>query len=237
MVLSLRWAYAASLVIGTLAGCSRGSTTAKSRATQRTGQSSDSAGQLGFGIRAPLTANGVTKGLMRADTGLVFHDGLRVVLRKNVTIAFVNAAGVTTATLTAPRAEYRLDSTQVVAEGEVVVTTAAGRTLSAPQMVFDIRRNRLTSDSGYSFQSSKTAAKTRGAGFVADVALARVRSKADYAKAEADSVQAAAKVAAQIAAAKAAALKLAEKETARTAARAAKATKGKTASPSPTPKK
>ena len=226
MVLSLRWAYAASVVIGTLAGCSRGSTTAKSRAAQRTGQSSDSAGQLGFGIRAPLTANGVTKGLMRADTGLVFHDGLRVVLRKNVTIAFVNAAGVTTATLTAPRAEYRLDSTQVVAEGEVVVTTAAGRTLSAPQMVFDIRRNRLTSDSGYSFQSSKTAAKTRGAGFVAD-----------YAKAEADSVQAAAKVAAQIAAAKAAALKLAEKETARTAARAAKATKGKTASPSPTPKK
>ncbi|MCC6245984.1 MAG: LPS export ABC transporter periplasmic protein LptC [Gemmatimonadaceae bacterium] len=224
MHLSLRWAFATLAVITSLSACSRGPTSTNARTTQRT-QLSDSAGQLGFGIKAPLTANGVTKGLLRADSGLVYNDGLRLSLRKNVTIAFVNAAGVTTATLTAPRAEYRLDSTLVVATGEVVVTSADGRILTTPHLLFDIRRSRLTSDSAYTLQASTAAAKVRGTGFVADAALARVRSKADYAKAEADSVQAAAKAAAQLAAAKAAALKLAEKEAARTAAKAARLAK------------
>ena len=195
-VIALRWsrhilvATAASLwlVIGGCSGDGRSPTAAKTAPL-------DSAGQVMFGVRAVLTDQGQSKGLLRADSGFVFDDGMRIELRR-VTVTFPTASGATLSVMTAPAATYLLGDSRLELRGAIEITGSDGRKLQTSQLVFDVKRNRLAGDSTYSYTGANARA-VKDVGLVADPGLARVLSAEAQRKVDAQEAKAAAEKAAK----------------------------------------
>jgi hypothetical protein len=179
-------------------GCSR--PPAAPAAVKRT--RADSASQKLYGLHAPMTHNGVTRGILRADSAFVYEEGMRLELR-GVRAALEGPTGLALGALTAKEGVVTLANSRITLRGTVEITGTNGRQLQTPAVSFDLIKNRLLGDSAYSIRAAKTARPTTGTGFVADPGLTRVLSAADFLKEEAAAAQRVAKAAADSAARKA----------------------------------
>jgi LPS export ABC transporter protein LptC len=210
-------ALAMSLMASACAGSDKGPTAARLTSV-------DSAGQVMFGVRAVLTDKGQSKGLLRADTGYVFDDGMRIDLRR-VTVTFTGPAGEALSEMTGPLAIYTLGEASLELRGGIEIKSPAGRTLKTPHLVFDVASERVTSDSSYAFTNNGRT--VNAVGFVTTPELLRVLSAEEQRKADAQAAKAAAekvakeKAAAERAAKRAPAIKPATTPAAAPAARKA----------------
>jgi hypothetical protein len=181
-----------------LFGCSRAPVAPAAAKRTR----ADSASQKLYGLHAPMTHNGITRGILQADSAFVYEEGMRLELR-GVRAAIEGPTGLALGVMTAKEGVVTLANSQVTLRGAVEITSATGRHVQTSQVIFDLKTNRLLGDSAYTVRASKNGKPTAGVGFTSDPALARLQSPADFRKEEAAAAQRAAKAAADSAARKA----------------------------------
>ncbi len=143
------------------AACSQ----ANGPAIVKTGTEADSAEQVMYGVRAPITESGVRRGVLTADSMYVFNDQTRFDFFQG-TVDFNTATGAPNGTMTGNKGRY--DSRTEILEGwgNVVVTTTEGNMLKSPHVIYDQRKNLVTSDTSYTLV---TKGKTlTGFGLTAD---------------------------------------------------------------------
>ncbi|HEV2642562.1 MAG TPA: LPS export ABC transporter periplasmic protein LptC [Candidatus Elarobacter sp.] len=170
MTATHRWIRGASvaLALTTLAACKSGK-----KSPPVSGQSSlaDSAGQVMFGARFNLTDGGVLRAQLVADTAFFFDDNTRVELTHPNT-TFFTTTGQKNAVLTARRGTYHTNTGQMLARGDVDVTTTDGRRLRSEQLAYDQNRNEISSDSA--FVLTEPSRRLEGVGFRSDPQLQNV---------------------------------------------------------------
>jgi len=125
----------------------------------------DSADQVAFGAREFITANGVKRAELQADTAFFFDENTRIEMRTVHTI-FYTTTGVKRSTLTsrAGTLNSRLNSMQ--ARGNVVVVSEDGRRLVTPELSYDKNKNEISSDSAFVFTEPNN--RLEGIGFRSD---------------------------------------------------------------------
>lgn len=131
----------------------------------------DSAEQVMLDVRSLLTARGVQRGEMFADSAYVFDDNTRFELRK-VRATFNTATGVKDGTMSADRGRYNLRAQLLEGFGNVVITTTEGRRLTSPQLRYNQALNEVSSDT--SFTLVEPGRTLSGIGFRADPQLTHV---------------------------------------------------------------
>ena len=132
----------------------------------------DTAEQVGFGVRTLLTANGVQKGELQADTMYVYNDQTKFDFR-NARVKFNTETGVPNGTMRADRGIYDTRTQILEGFGNVVVTTLDGKKLTSPHVKFNQLVNEVSSDT--SFQLKAGDKDQRGIGFSADPDLKHFR--------------------------------------------------------------
>ena len=136
------------------------------------GTLADSADQVMFGTRFNMTSQGVRRAQLEADTAFFFDDNTRIELSQPTT-TFYTATGARNAVLTARHGTYRTQLGQMMARGNVVVTSEDGRRLASPELKFDQNRNEISSDSA--FVLTEPDRRLEGVGFRSDPNLQNVR--------------------------------------------------------------
>lgn len=177
----------------------------------------DSANQVLLGVKAPLTHQSVSRGIVRADTGFVYDDGARVELHGHVTVSLVNAEGLSDGDITARTAIYTMNDSHLALHDQVIATSATGRRIETAALIYDLKENQLQGAGAYQLFANKTAKAQSATGFEADPRLTMVAKPGTLAAAKRAEAEKAAKAAAAL---KAAADKA---EAARAAAAAKKA--------------
>lgn len=132
----------------------------------------DSAEQVGFGVRTLLTANGVQKGELLADTMYVYNDQTKFDFR-NARVKFNTETGAPNGTMRADRGIYDTRTQVLEGFGNVVVTTLDGKRLTSPHVKFNQLANEVSSDT--SFVAKAGEKEQRGIGFTADPNLTHFR--------------------------------------------------------------
>lgn len=125
----------------------------------------DSADQLIFGLRTIMQDRGVNKGLLLADSALVYEQGTRLELRR-VNVTFHTSAGAKDGVLTSQQGTYNSRLSRLEARGDVVVIRDDGKRLTSPQLVYDQARNQVFSDSAFVLTEPKR--QISGIGFESD---------------------------------------------------------------------
>lgn len=159
-------------IVFTAAACSnaKGKTHVKTKATRTV--IPDSADQIIFGGRIFLTDQGVSKGVLLADTVLTYDDGTRMELRR-VNVTFYTSTGMKDGVLTAQAGTYNSRLSRLDARGDVVVVRDDGKRLSSPQLVYDQVRNQIFTDSA--FVLNEPSRTFTGLGFESDPQLTKFR--------------------------------------------------------------
>jgi LPS export ABC transporter protein LptC len=148
----------------------KGKTQVKAKAT--TAVIPDSADQIIFGGRIFLTDQGVSKGVLLADTVLTYDEGTRMELRR-VNVTFYTSVGLKDGVLTARAGTYNSRLSRLDARGDVVVVRNDGKRLSSPQLVYDQVRNQIFTDSA--FVLNEPSRTFTGLGFESDPQLTTFR--------------------------------------------------------------
>lgn len=132
----------------------------------------DSADQVLFDVRSPITHSGVKRGEMFADTIFVFRDQTLFVMRR-VRATFNTETGAPNGTLMGDRGTYDLRTQILEGFGNVVVTSTKGERLSSNHLKYNQGANEISSDSAYTLiRNNETQ---RGIGFVSDPNLSVFR--------------------------------------------------------------
>jgi LPS export ABC transporter protein LptC len=132
----------------------------------------DSADQLIFGLRTIMQDRGVNRGLLLADSALVYEEGTRLELRR-VNVTFFTGTGVKDGVLTSREGTYNARLSRLDARGDVVVLREDGKRLTSPQLVYDQARNQIFTDS--SFVLTEPKRQISGIGFESDPRLTNFR--------------------------------------------------------------
>ena len=125
----------------------------------------DTAEQVGFGVRTLLTANGVQRGELQADTMFVYNDQTKFDFR-NARVKFNTETGAPNGTMRADRGLYDTRTQILEGFGNVVVTTLDGKKLTSPHLKFNQLANEVTSDTTFALKAGDR--EQRGIGFTAD---------------------------------------------------------------------
>ena len=125
----------------------------------------DSADQVMFGAHFNLTDAGLSRAELLADTAYFFDDNTRIELRK-VETTFYTTSGARDAYLTSERGTYNNRTSQMIAQGKVVVITEEGRRLTTPMLKYDQTSNEIASDSA--FVLTEPGRRLEGIGFRSD---------------------------------------------------------------------
>jgi LPS export ABC transporter protein LptC len=132
----------------------------------------DSADQVMYGARFNLTDRGVMRAELEADTAYFFEDNTRVEM-DNVHTIFFTQGGVRDAVLTSRHGRYNTRAGDMVAYGNVVVITEAGRRLTTEELQYNQARNEFYSDSA--FTMTEPGRELSGIGFRSDPNMNNVR--------------------------------------------------------------
>ena len=132
----------------------------------------DTAEQVGFGVRTLLSANGVQKGELQADTMYVYNDQTKFDFR-NARVKFNTETGAPNGTLRADRGVYDTRTQILEGFGNVVVTTLDGKRLTSPHLKFNQLANEVSSDTTFALKAGER--EQRGIGFTADPNLTHFR--------------------------------------------------------------
>jgi LPS export ABC transporter protein LptC len=125
----------------------------------------DTAEQVGFGVRTLLTANGVQRGELQADTMFVYNDQTKFEFR-NARVKFNTETGMPNGTMRADRGIYDTRTQILEGFGNVVVTTLDGKKLTSPHLKFNQLANEVMSDTTFALRAGER--EQRGIGFTAD---------------------------------------------------------------------
>ncbi|MDH3296831.1 MAG: LPS export ABC transporter periplasmic protein LptC [Gemmatimonadota bacterium] len=137
------------------------------------------ADQVMLGVEHYMTADGVRRGRLLADTALTFEDASRVELR-NPRIQFFDEAGVDRGLLTSASGEYDLESGDMTVHRNVVLTgsvrSGAPARLETDSLAFEAASNRLTTDASW-ILTHQDGTVERGVGLVTDPALENIETR------------------------------------------------------------
>jgi len=136
------------------------------------GTLADSADQVMFGTRFNLTSDGVLRAELQGDTAFFFDDNTRIEL-SHPDVTFFTTTGAKNAVLTARHGQYRTQSGQMLARGDVVVNSVDGRRLTSAELKYDQNRNEISSDSAFVLTGPDR--RLEGIGFRSDPNLQNVR--------------------------------------------------------------
>jgi LPS export ABC transporter protein LptC len=153
------WVLLLTVLMGAMLACRDGS-----RPTT-TATLADTADQVLIGMSHYVTAAGVARARVRADTAYFYSPTQSAELR-NVHITFYNASGGESSTLTSHEGTYHWRNGDMEARGNVVVVTTDGRTLRSEQLRYNETRNEVTSDVPFVFDGPNR--HVEGEGFVSD---------------------------------------------------------------------
>jgi len=135
----------------------------------------DSADQVLIGMTHYVTATGLQRARVQADTAYFFSNTQTAELRK-VHVTFYDAHGAETSTLTAREGTYHWRTQDMEGRGNVVVVrNSDGGTLHTEAMRYSQARNEVTSDVAFTFDSPTQHLK--GIGFTADPDFRNVATK------------------------------------------------------------
>jgi LPS export ABC transporter protein LptC len=135
-------------------------------------QPADTAEQIGFGVRTLLSANGVQKGELQADTMFVYNDQTKFDFR-NARVKFNTETGAPNGTMRADRGIYDTRTQVLEGFGSVVITTLDGKKLTSPHVKFNQLANEISSDTTFEVRAGEK--EQRGIGFTADPNLTHMR--------------------------------------------------------------
>lgn len=149
--------------------CDSASRSASARSLTR----ADSAEQVMYGVRTALTAGGLRRGELTADTALSYSAATRYELH-GVRGTFATSLGRPLSSLSARQATIRVgDSTSVIRGTVVIASDTSGRRLETPLVTYHAGRNELSSDS--TFVATAGTRRLTGTGFVSDPGLFTLR--------------------------------------------------------------
>ena len=134
------------VLIAGSAGCERGGV--QPTATM---QAADSADQVLEGFVHHVTAGGVRKSRIEADTAW-FYEATQSATLHNVRITFFDTKGAERSKLVARRAQYRWQDGSLDAAGSVVLTAPDGGQLQSEVLKLDNKENRISTDQAFRFQ-------------------------------------------------------------------------------------
>ncbi len=139
--------------------------------TARRSELPDSADQIMFGMRHALTAGGIRRADLDADTALFYEQGNRIDLRR-VNTVFYTRDGAKNGTMVAQRGALDQRTQVLDARGDVVVTSVDGRKLTSPHVTYDRGANQISSDTSFVFTQPRGTLS--GIGFRSDPQLRNV---------------------------------------------------------------
>lgn len=132
----------------------------------------DSADQMMFGLKHYMTAQGIRRAELHADTAFFYDQGNRIDLR-TVNTVFFSDEGTRNATMTAKQGTLDMRTRKLDGRGNVVVTSEDGRRLTSPHLVYDQGLNQVSSDTSFTFTSPGRTLS--GIGFRSDPQLRNVQ--------------------------------------------------------------
>lgn len=135
-------------------------------------QVADSADQVLFKMNTNITADGVRRSYVEAETAYVYQGRQTMDLR-HVRMLFFDAQGNQKSTLTADRGVYGTYSNRLDARGHVVVTSTDGRKLVTEHLIYDKLSNQIKVDTAFVYDSPTE--HTTGKGLDTDIDFKNVR--------------------------------------------------------------
>lgn len=133
----------------------------------------DSADQVMFGVRTLITADGVLRAELFADTAYVFEDNTRYELA-GVKTFFHTAQGERNTELTSKDGTYDVRRASMEARRNVVVVSKDGRRLRTEQLTYTQSRDEIASDSAF-VMTEPNGRRLEGVGFTSDPDMRNVR--------------------------------------------------------------
>jgi LPS export ABC transporter protein LptC len=137
------------------------------------GTMADSAGQVMFGVRTLVTADGVLRAELFADTAFVFDENTRYELA-GVKTHFHTAEGARNTVLTSKEGTYDTRRANMQARKNVLVVSQDGRRLRTEHLTYTQSRNEISSDSAFTM-TEPNGRRLEGVGFVSDPDMRNVR--------------------------------------------------------------
>ncbi len=125
----------------------------------------DTADQVLIGMSHYVTAAGVQRARVRADTAY-FYSPTQTAMLRNVHITFYKLDGGESSTLTSREGTYNWRNGDMEAHGNVSVVTTDGRTLKTATLHYSETKNEVTSDVPFVFDAPDR--HVEGEGFVSD---------------------------------------------------------------------
>ena len=115
-------------------------------------QLADSADQVLFKMNTNITAAGVRRSYVEAETAFVYQSRQTMDLH-TVKILFFDSQGNQKSTLTADRGTYGTYSNKLDARGHVVVTSTDGKKLQTEHLIYDKLANKIDVDTAFIYDS------------------------------------------------------------------------------------
>ena len=128
-------------------------------------QAADTADQVLEGFSHYVTAEGVRKSRIEADTAY-FYEATQLAMLRNLRATFYDAKGAESSKLTAKRGTYRWQDGSMQADGDVIVVGTDGRKLRSETLKFDPKKNEISTDQAFRFEHDNEF--IRGTGFTSD---------------------------------------------------------------------
>ncbi|HEX7025072.1 MAG TPA: LPS export ABC transporter periplasmic protein LptC, partial [Gemmatimonadales bacterium] len=135
-------------------------------------QTADSADQVAYKMTTTITANGVRRSFVEADTAYIYQSRGRTDLRR-MKASFYDAQGNLKSTLVADRGVLENYSEKLEASGQVVVTSPDGRKLVTEHLIYDKLMNQITVDTA--FVAESPSGRLSGNHAVSDIDFTNVR--------------------------------------------------------------
>ncbi len=128
-------------------------------------QAADTADQVLEGFSHYVTADGVRKSRIEADTAY-FYEATQLARLRNLRAIFYDAKGAESSRLTAKRGTYRWQDGSMQADGNVIVIGTDGRKLQSETLKFDPKKNEISTDQAFRFEHDNEF--IRGTSFSSD---------------------------------------------------------------------
>ena len=131
------------------------------------------ADQVMFGVEHYITANGVVRGLLRADTAFMYEDSALVRVRP-VNLTLYDEQGAVAGVVTARAGVLNTRTQLMTATGEVIVQSEGrGQRIETEELHFDPNRDRVWSEVATTLHRDGTT--LRGTGFTSNTRLTDTR--------------------------------------------------------------
>lgn len=132
----------------------------------------DSADQILSGMATTISRDGVRESIVTADSTWIYEQR-QVSDLKTMIVTMFDSTGAIISRITADKGIYRIRDASLDARGHVIATSPNGQVLKTEHLVYDTRRNVVSSDTAFTSTSPK--GNISGAYFTADPGFNNVR--------------------------------------------------------------